>query len=429
MRPSLRISPFLIIVPLVALFAALMFVHADTLSCSIDVEKNPINPRESTTIRWNSSGASLFYINNIGYVGTSGSTRVSPGATTDYSGSVTGEGNDVLSSYTMDIMEKHGGYSQGLCFSDSYSRKIGTSARYVMMDGTVNAPGSPSWGTRTCMISNQGGSISSVNVKIVNASGAVIYQSPTTVDCGSQYSTEYDIFGQSESLYNWESPRRVDLAPSGAPYTLKTAGSGCNGWSRNYLTTTAAIQVTEYAGSASCPARLTVRGSACADSPHVCGDDGNLRNACDETVTCSSGCSKTTNQCLAFLQQGSNASGEIYGSGGGSGGSGSGDGGGGDSPSPNLTIRAVPSIVRSGNSTTVSWSASSVSSCTVSGTNGDGADAAVNASSPWRGTESVGVKSSRLSAQTAYTLSCEDEGGDTFTQSVIVNILPTFQEL
>ena len=42
----------------------------------------------STTMHWTSSGANLFYVNNVGYVGQSGSATVSPSHTTDFSGYV-----------------------------------------------------------------------------------------------------------------------------------------------------------------------------------------------------------------------------------------------------------------------------------------------------------------------------------------------------
>ena len=63
------------------------------LSCSIHFDGNPIGKGGETYIRWISSNAELFYINHIGYVGASGAVRVSPGATTDYSGHVSESAN------------------------------------------------------------------------------------------------------------------------------------------------------------------------------------------------------------------------------------------------------------------------------------------------------------------------------------------------
>ena len=58
------------------------------LSCSITFDQNPINSGDQTHIRWSSTGAQLFYINDIGYVGGSGSAILAPSQTTDYSGYV-----------------------------------------------------------------------------------------------------------------------------------------------------------------------------------------------------------------------------------------------------------------------------------------------------------------------------------------------------
>lgn len=50
------------------------------LSCSITFDQNPINRGDQTQIHWSSTGAQLFYINNIGYVGGSGSAILAPGS-------------------------------------------------------------------------------------------------------------------------------------------------------------------------------------------------------------------------------------------------------------------------------------------------------------------------------------------------------------
>jgi hypothetical protein len=55
-------------------------------TCSVTFDQNPINTGSGTTLRWTSSNANQsVYINNVGYVGTSGSMSVAPGSTTDYS--------------------------------------------------------------------------------------------------------------------------------------------------------------------------------------------------------------------------------------------------------------------------------------------------------------------------------------------------------
>lgn len=100
---------------------------------------------------------------------------------------------------------------------------------------------------------------------------------------------------------------------------------------------------------------------------------------------------------------------------------GDGDGSSGGGPTVDLTIRAVPSLVRSGVTTQVHWSATNVTSCTVVGTNGD----------TWSGVESAvgGETSKPITHQVMYTLSCRDESSQVFTKQAYVNVLPTWKEL
>src|SRR3989344_633277 len=58
-------------------------------TCSVTFDQNPLTG-SATTMHWTSTGANLFYINQVGWVGASGSAQVSsPG---DYSGTVSGAG-------------------------------------------------------------------------------------------------------------------------------------------------------------------------------------------------------------------------------------------------------------------------------------------------------------------------------------------------
>jgi len=92
-------------------------------------------------------------------------------------------------------------------------------------------------------------------------------------------------------------------------------------------------------------------------------------------------------------------------------------------PSGNIIVR--PSLIKSGNITSVLWSAANVQSCTVSGSNGDGQG--------WRCTgEACSATSTETSsvinAQTTYTLACTGLDSSTFTRSATVNIVPKFDE-
>ena len=93
--------------------------------------------------------------------------------------------------------------------------------------------------------------------------------------------------------------------------------------------------------------------------------------------------------------------------------------------SPALSIHAIPFLVRAGDTTAISWSASNVSSCTVTSPT----DLLANGTDPWAGTSSAGVVTSPIRSQTTYTLSCKGlDGSSTLTQSVTVNVVPSFQE-
>ncbi|KAB2943619.1 MAG: hypothetical protein K8F92_04600 [Hyphomicrobium sp.] len=87
---------------------------------------------------------------------------------------------------------------------------------------------------------------------------------------------------------------------------------------------------------------------------------------------------------------------------------------------PNLDLRVIPSLVRTGNTTNVNWSAANVQSCTVQGQNGDS----------WSGLQSPlgGNLSKPITGETTYTLSCLALDGTTLTKTATVRIIPTFQE-
>lgn len=89
-------------------------------------------------------------------------------------------------------------------------------------------------------------------------------------------------------------------------------------------------------------------------------------------------------------------------------------------PSANdLSLRALPSLVRQGNTTTVHWSSQNMSSCTVNGSNGDS----------WTGLASPvsGETSAAIRGLVTYTLTCQARG-ETFTKTATVNVLPSWVE-
>jgi hypothetical protein len=99
---------------------------------------------------------------------------------------------------------------------------------------------------------------------------------------------------------------------------------------------------------------------------------------------------------------------------------GTGTGSGTLPPAPDLQLRAIPSLVRSGTATRVSWSATNVESCTVAGTNGDS----------WTGAASPigGQQSSPILGETVYTLTCLALDGATQNKQATVRVIPTWRE-
>lgn len=80
-------------------------------------------------------------------------------------------------------------------------------------------------------------------------------------------------------------------------------------------------------------------------------------------------------------------------------------------------IVAVPTLVRSGQTSSIRWSSQEMTSCTVSGTNGDS----------WQGLSGEKI-SKTLTQVTTYTLTCTAFNGKSFSTSTAVTIVPTWQE-
>ena len=103
---------------------------------------------------------------------------------------------------------------------------------------------------------------------------------------------------------------------------------------------------------------------------------------------------------------------------------------------PDLTghLQLLPELVSSGETTQLHWNVNNVTSCTVSGTNGQswsGASAGCNGASCYSGAS--GKTSDPILGQVTYTLVCTAYPGvppaTTPPESKSVNIIPIFQEL
>ncbi len=81
-------------------------------------------------------------------------------------------------------------------------------------------------------------------------------------------------------------------------------------------------------------------------------------------------------------------------------------------------LTAIPSLVRGNTVTSLSWNIGNVHSCSITGSDG------FAPSTPFAG--SASVTSSPIKQQTIYTLTCENNGAPVYTESITVNIVPTF---
>ena len=85
-----------------------------------------------------------------------------------------------------------------------------------------------------------------------------------------------------------------------------------------------------------------------------------------------------------------------------------------------INLRVVPSLVKSGATTKVNWSATNVTACTVTAPNGDSWDTILSA---------LGGEVSRpITTETTYTLRCIDLDEGIQTKTATVKIIPVFQE-
>ncbi|QQG38148.1 MAG: hypothetical protein HYS26_01165 [Candidatus Kaiserbacteria bacterium] len=87
---------------------------------------------------------------------------------------------------------------------------------------------------------------------------------------------------------------------------------------------------------------------------------------------------------------------------------------------PTAFIRAVPSLVRAGEQSTISWSSSNAASCNVTSVPAVGG-------TPWSGLS--GSQDTPIGYQTTFTLSCLGLNGSTINRSAVVDILPVFCEV
>jgi hypothetical protein len=84
---------------------------------------------------------------------------------------------------------------------------------------------------------------------------------------------------------------------------------------------------------------------------------------------------------------------------------------------PSVSITASPTRVKSGDSSTIVWSAYDVLNCSIT-KNGQS----------WKSGTSGNITESNLTSQTVYLATCHTTAGSTVTSTVVVNVDPQFNE-
>ena len=330
-------------------------------SCSVTLSPSSVNQGSGSTLSWSSSNAdSWLYINNVGYVGASGSTWVAPSTTTDYSCIAQGAGGtDGWHGATLTVHPSctfngttitHGSSVTGYQSATVPYGSTCTSQTRTCSDGTLSG----SYTYASCSV-NPPANCTYAGVTVNNGSSATFYSQQTNPS------------GQLCSAVS-QSRTCTNGTLSGSN-TYQYASCSCT---PSYSCSTNTIQYTN---------------SSCSVSNVT-------------TCTSPSFCSAGSSSCLypppTFNQSGSGTS-ALTGH-----------------------LQAVPLLVPQNTPTKLYWNVSNVSSCSVTGSNGD----------HWSGTSSGsgGVTSSPIIQQTSFTLSCPALDGTALTESQTVGVVPVFQE-
>jgi hypothetical protein len=383
-------------------------------TCSVTFAQNPLPYGSQTTLSYASSNATSFYINNIGYVGASGSTIVGPLATTDYSGTVS-DGNGNVASCPATLTVTPPSAPTATIAASSTSIYVGQSTSIT----ATFAPGSGDTltadnideplGTGRGADTNPGSK--SITFTSTSPGTYTFYARATT-----QYYTSWTTYAQTSVTVTAAPKCSISLSPStiaqGQFSTLQYSSSNATSFSiRNVgsltpdtsgSTSVAPSQTTDYTGTASaggvqntCPASLTVSCTpAYSCSGHTIQRTDSSCNVINvATCVAPAFCSAGSSVCLYPPPQ-FNSSGQYSGH-----------------------LQVNPSILPEGSTTTVHWNISNVASCSVTGSNGDS----------WSGATGSHT-SAAITQQTNYTLSCTGLDGSSINESQMVDVVPLFQE-
>lgn len=320
-------------------------------TCTISITPNPIAYGSSATLTWSSTNANTsMYINNIGYVGTSGSTAVAPSTSTDYTGTATGSGGT------------------GTCTAS------GTSPAGTL---TVTPPPAPTATIAASSTSIYTGQSTNILATFVAGSGDTLthdnIDSPPGTGLGA--------------TTNPDASKTISFSTS-IPGTYTFYARAETGYYTSWATY-AQTSITVIAPP-SCTPAYTCSGQTIQYTNTSC----NVSNitTCVSPAFCSTGVAYCLNNAPTFNPSGSHSG----------------------------HLEAHPTLLSKGNSSTLFWNISNVSSCTVTGSDGE----------QWNSTSSGsnGTSTTPIQQQTIFTLNCLGLDSSTIVETQSVNIVPTYWE-
>jgi len=402
-------------------------------TCSVTFDANPAPYGIGTTMRWTSARAASFTIQNVGPVtpNVAGSAHVAPSSSTSYAGSVVGHnGNTVSCPATLNISAP-ANPTATISSSLGSTVKIGQSSTITatftagngdtILNDNIDSPEGTGLGATanpdatknvTFTPSSPGTFTFYARARTAYYPWTTYAQTSVTVPPLPSCSVTFDqnpIVRGAQTIVRWSSSNSISfILQTIGPVTPNQSGS----------VTVAPQSTTNYSGSASgaggsasCPATLTVQ---CTPSTtYSCSGQTILRT--DTAASCSTTISNTTTcTAPAFCSAGSSVClyPEVQ-----------------YAPDGHLTAR--PAIVPTDVPSHVTWDVANVTSCTVTGSNGDTWTVAGTAGNGWTSASPPGGETtSPITEQTIYTLTCTGlDGSRPASESAIVNVLPIFQEL
>jgi hypothetical protein len=380
-------------------------------TCSISLSPNPVAYGNSSTLSWSSTNANTsFYINNVGYVTSSGSTSVAPSSSTDYSGTVVGSGGTAT-------CDASSGTPTGTLNVTAPSTPTATitsslgSTMQVAQSSTITATFSVGSGD-TLTADNIDGDSGNQSPWSGGLGANTNPTNPKSITFTPSSAGTYTFYARAQTNYysSWTTYGSVTVtvqAPctqggvtiqsgqSATFYSQQTAPSGqlCSSVSQSRTCTNGVLSGSssyQY-GSCACTPTYSCSSNTIQYTDASCATTN--VTSCVAPAFCSNGSSSCLYPAMVFVQNGDQ----------------SGD------------ITATPAIVLQGLTSTLYWDVENAASCSVTGTDGE----------HWTGESSGsdGVQTSAITQETVFTLSCTGLDSTHTSQSATVNIVPVFREI